>query len=212
MKVPGLQHNLMPFLDDAAPALLDKYYRSPSFTGARFESLGGGGDRLEAKDAFVADDIVAVGLLSVSIPPEASLRLLEDDAAALSELLVKIPVGVSLTEPGARQLIDSGSPADVLWHRLIKIDGIAWVTAHKLLARKRPHLLPVYDRVVKVALQPTQSTFWLPLWETLQDDAVRRRLEDLRHGLGLDISLLRVLDVAVWMRSWGAANEEPSAP
>jgi hypothetical protein len=81
-----------------------------------------------------------------------------------------------------------------------------------LLARKRPHLLPVYDRVVKAALQPTKRTFWRPLWETLQDRAVTGRLEELRRVLDLDVSLLRVLDVAVWMRNWGAAEGRRLSP
>lgn len=204
--MPGLETDVMPFLDEAAPGLLERYYRDESFTGARFEFLAGGGDRPETKDAFVADDIVAVGLLSVSIPPKASLRLLEDDAVQLSQLLEKVPTGVSLCDAKAEQLIEDGSPADVLWRRLAGIDGIAWVTASKLLARKRPHLLPVYDRVVKAALQPTRSNFWRPLWETLQNDAVTDRLEELRRGLGLDVSLLRVLDVAVWVRNWEPAD------
>lgn len=204
--MPGLETDVMPFLDEAAPGLLERYYRSGSFTGARFELLAGGGDRPEAKDVFVADDLVAVGLLSVTIPPRASLRLLEDDAVQLSELLGRVPTGISLCDSEAEQLIEDGSPADVLWRRLVGIDGIAWVTAHKLLARKRPHLLPVYDRVVKAALQPTRSNFWRPLWETLQNERVTDRLKELRRGLALDVSLLRVLDVAVWMRNWDTAD------
>jgi hypothetical protein len=84
--VSGLERDVMQFLDDAASALLERYYESGSFTGARFEFLAGGGDRPDVKDVFVADDIVAVGLLSVTTPPEATLRLLEDNAKALSAL------------------------------------------------------------------------------------------------------------------------------
>jgi hypothetical protein len=70
------------------------------------------------------------------------------------------------------------------------------VTAQKLLAHKRPHLLPVYDQVVQDALQPHQDGFWVPLLGVAQGKGHRGPLEELRAGLGRpDISLLRILDV-----------------
>ena len=39
---------------------------------------------------------------------------------------------------------------------------MGWVTAGKLLARKRPRLIPVYDRVVRCALgRPAKPWRWL---------------------------------------------------
>lgn len=79
------------------------------------------------------------------------------------------------------------------------------MTAAKLLARKRPHLLPVYDQVVKAALQPRSGRFWEPLWEELQDVRLVDRLEAVRSEAGVDgaVSLLRILDFAIWMRNCG---------
>ena len=59
--------------DEAAAALLEAYFRRdedarPCFTGANFERIGGGGDRLDVRERFTAEDIVAVTMLSVRVP------------------------------------------------------------------------------------------------------------------------------------------------
>lgn len=81
-------------------------------------------------------------------------------------------------------------------------EGIGWVTAGKLLAFKRPWLIPVYDEVVrKVVGAPT--SFWRPLHEDLRADDRRlhRHLRSIRAQAGLPptLSVLRVFDVITWM-------------
>ncbi|MDX3282386.1 DUF6308 family protein [Streptomyces scabiei] len=116
-----------------------------SFTGRRFEHLAGGGDRPEAANAVTADDLIAVQTLSVTIPAEAALDLLEGRLGAqLSDLLYEIPNRVDMAEADAADLAP-GSPTDAAWRLLTDQPGIGWVTAGKLLARKRPRFLPVYD-------------------------------------------------------------------
>ncbi|MEV5508792.1 DUF6308 family protein [Streptomyces orinoci] len=43
-------------------------------------------------------------------------------------------------------VLAEGSPADQAWHLLCAQYGVDWVIAGKLLVRKRPRLLPVYDK------------------------------------------------------------------
>jgi hypothetical protein len=87
-----------------------------------------------------------------------------------------------------------------------------WVTANKLLARKRPHLLPVYDSQVKAALGGPGS-IWACLWTWFQADARRAEaIAELRYeagGIG-DISLLRCIDVVLWMHATGRTTQQPS--
>jgi len=72
------------------------------------------------------------------------------------------------------------------------------VTAGKLLARKRPRLIPIYDSVVKQAMGEPES-WWRPLRAVLRDAPdVVDRVEDLRPE-AVDVSTLRLLDVAIWM-------------
>ncbi|MFI2040148.1 DUF6308 family protein [Streptomyces bottropensis] len=174
-----------------------------SFTGRRFEHLTGGGDRPEAANAVTADDLIAVQTLSVTIPAEAALDLLEGQLGAkLSALLHEIPNHVDMAEADAADLA-SGSPADASWRLLTGQPGIGWVTAGKLLARKRPRLLPVYDQVVRCVLRRPAS-FWLDLHAALRADdrALHHELVALRRSARIPetVSALRICDVVLWMR------------
>ncbi|MFG1759764.1 DUF6308 family protein [Micromonospora echinofusca] len=175
-----------------------------AFTGGQFERLGGGGDRPETRNLITAEDLIAVELLSVRVPPRTALDLLQGALGeAVSAELGQISTAVLLGRPGAPRLIEKGRPADQAWRLLRDADGIGWVVAGKLLARKRPHLVPVYDEVVACAFR-TRRGFWRWLHGRLEEeDAILAdRLADLRREAGLPdaISLLRVLDVVMWMR------------
>jgi len=188
--------------------------RQPAFTGAMFERPGGGGDRAEVANRFTAEDIVAVSMLSVNVPPRAALRILGADAPVLSRLLAAIPADVDMVDADDLHLA-ANSPADELWHHLVGYADVGWVTAGKLLARKRPRLLPVYDSVVEEALQYAGSSFWLDLRAQLraQDRRLHGWLCQPRElgGLGDEISALRVFDVLAWMTGKEAAAASSDA-
>jgi hypothetical protein len=193
---PPLTALLHPYLDDALPRL-ERYFSDK--TGRRFERLDGGGDRSEVADRFTADDLVAVSMLGVEIHPQAAIAILETQATELNGLLAEIPNHVDLWDVPEAVVTDN-SPADRLWHSLVAIHGIGPVIAGKLLARKRPRLIPVYDSVVSAAVGESEQ-LWLTLRTALQDNGLRTRLAALRaeSKVGTDISLLRILDVAIWM-------------
>lgn len=141
----------------AADADLRTYYGPDStYDGRRYDELGDGDP-----DRFTAEDVVAVSSLSVQIPITYSWRLLRDDADSLNELLRQVPRQLDLWDAGDG-VVGPGSPADRLWQCLKSFgkhggdDGDAWVTAGKLLARKRPRLIPIYDNRVRdlVAVKP----------------------------------------------------------
>jgi hypothetical protein len=147
-------------------------------------------------------DLIAVACLSVDIPGVTMAHILNDLKLPISEHLAQLPRTVCLWDDEAAPLIAENGPANALWNLVENEHGIGWVIANKLLAQKRPLLLPVYDSVVKAALQPDELLFWQPLRETLRaDDGVRlTRLRALRAAAGLNpgLSELRVLDVIVW--------------
>ncbi|MFC9878009.1 DUF6308 family protein [Streptomyces libani] len=172
------------------------------FTGSRFEHLAGGGDRPWIADRITAEDLVAVQTLSVTVPASVALDILEGPLGArLSGLLQAIPRDIDMADADALVVAD-GSLADQAWHLLCDQYGVNWVIAGKLLARKRPRLLPVYDRVVRCAVGRPPS-FWLALHAALREDgaALHRQLLELRQAAGVPetVSALRVCDVAVWM-------------
>jgi hypothetical protein len=176
----------------------------PPFSGGRFELLDRGGDRADMCNRFTASDIVAIEMLSVRVPSLVALDLLDgalgDEAATL---LRQIPTTVSLWDNAAAGLINKDESAYKLWSLLESQDGVGWVTAGKLLARKRPRLIPVYDDVVRCAFGRPRE-FWTALRVALRQDSGSFRVvvEDLikRSGIPDGISPLRGLDVALWMR------------
>lgn len=183
------------------------------FTGSRFEHLAGGGDRREVADRFTAEDLVAVQTLSVTVPAPVALDILEGRLGAqLPGLLHAIPRDIDMVDAEADVLVE-GSPADQAWHLLCDQYGVDWVIAGKLLARKRPQLLPVYDKVVRCALDRPRPSFWLALHAALRADdrALHRQSLELRQIAGVPetVSALRVCDVAVWM---GHRAEEHACP
>jgi hypothetical protein len=184
-----------------------RYYSDTGtrYSGRRFETIFGGGDREEVANEITAEDLVAVSLLSVNVPGEAAISILETHREELSGYLAKIPASVALWEANDELVDDWNSDAAKAWKVLNGIRDVGWVTASKLLSRKRPHLIPVYDRVVKAALRPKSKDFWIPLRNGLQAHEGRAvsRLLEIRQAANLDEShsLLRILDVAVWMTS-----------
>ncbi len=188
---------------DGAERRLELYFNdgADGMTGRFFDRLGGSGDRPEIAYQFSADDLLAVSMLGVEIRRKTAIEILIDRASEFTALLAEIPIGLDLWE--AEEIhVANGSPADLLWRKLNEVYDIGWVKAGKLLARKRPRLIPVYDQLVKEGLRRHEDDqWWVPLRNLLIGSPnVLEQLHDLRtmSGIGTDISLLRVLDVAVW--------------
>jgi hypothetical protein len=193
---------------------LRKYFgREPdeaAFTGASFERLGGGGDRDEVRDVITAEDLVAVSMLSINIPARAALQILGPESREISDLLSQVPTDLDLVDVDSEQ-INKSWPAWQLWSLLMGVRGVGWVTANKLVARKRPNLLPVYDSVVSKQVGATK-TFWHDLNHDLRADDKARHESLLlirdQAGLDSDISALRVFDIVTWMIG---RHREPSS-
>lgn len=181
-------------LDDGAP-----------YTGARFESLGGGGDRPEVANVITAEDIVSLSMLSIRVYGFAARRLLEDHELIeeVRGYLAEIPTDVDMVDADPA-LLAPGSSADLLWSRLRKLHQFGQTTTSKLMARKRPRLIPVYDSVIRPAFRMSSSGAQWTFWQealTACDRSLHEHLLSLRTEAGLpdQISALRVLDIVVWM-------------
>ncbi len=175
-----------------------------ALTGSRFESLCGGGDREETANLIAADDLVAVELLSVNVPQLAALALLEGPLGrAVAEQLSLIRTDVDLGTPAAADALAPGAPARKAYTLLESPRNIGWVTATKLLARKRPRLVPVYDRVVRCAVgAPAGPWWWFHERFAENNYELATVLRELRLTVEVPdrVSPPRVLDVVLWMR------------
>lgn len=166
------------------------------FTGRMFDRLGQVGGRDPAPDEFTATDLVAVTMLDVQIPGAAAIRILEDDQGRLAELLAWIPRGPLHRLP---QGLNRDGAAWQAWDALAALQGLGPTKVSKLLARKRPHLVPVRDSRVtwRLHLPDSQWQFHADWWSVEDHWKGVQRMAAAVGGID-DISLLRVLDVAVW--------------
>jgi hypothetical protein len=175
-----------------AAALVAEYYAWDStFAGVAFETLG-----TNRPNGIGTDDLLAITLLNVRVSASGIRRVLESDAASLSAALASVPVDLPLWEASDEILDRAGQ----LWSQLNLLPSIGWVTAGKLLARKRPLLIPVIDQWVVAALQAPSGTYWRALRTALQDADVRNRIESNRGATPASVSTLRLLDVIIWMQ------------
>lgn len=185
---------------------LRAYFDTPldqgGFSGSLFDSYGGRGDNPEVRDKITDTDFIAVSLLGMgrTIPSIAWAFALDDLLSQRTgDLLRQIPVDVPLAD-APYELIADGSPADELWKVIASTGTNRWVTAHKLLNRKRPNLLPIADGdVMKYLGEPER--FWDCMWSWLKDPDRVQAVEDMRSEVGTigHVSLLRTLDVPMWM-------------
>lgn len=165
------------------------YFTDPAFAGMTFSDLG-----RNPRDEIIADDLLAVSLLDITWRPEVVRILLGTQQRELSAMLSALPDDLDLWDAGD----DVSKRIDVLWDALVAIDGIGTASATKLLARKRPLLCPISDSVVIKAVGVPQRT-WDVLRCLMQDQTVRAQVEALRPAAAAGASLLRILDVILWI-------------
>lgn len=212
--------------EDVAVGLVKEYFVDdpatgrPRYSGAYFERLGGGGDRPEVAYQLTAEDLLAVSMLSVPVVRYYALHVLDYRGREISGLLAQIPLEVTLADDEAEDVIAAGGPAWELWQLLHDIkprpqdrNRLGKVAAGKLLARKRPHLIPVYDSHVERALGRTgvHGTWWRDLrCQLTKDGDLVSELESVRTQAGAGhLSLLRTFDIMCWM--FGGGPEETDA-
>jgi hypothetical protein len=85
--------------------------------------------------------------------------------------------------------------------------------AGKLLARKRPRLVPVTGKIIVARAGPAGQTWRAPR-RCLQDESLRRAIEALWARHARTAGVLRLLDVALWMlhsESAAAGNARAAA-
>jgi hypothetical protein len=198
--------------------LLDNYLRS--YTGGRFEITA---DATQP-NAITPTDLVAVSMLSVDVPPRLAAWLLDPTGARIvTDLLTRID-SVPIWEQPEEVITDPAGPLTRLWSLLrapstqlpaIGDDnGVGPVIAGKLLAAKRPHLVPIYDRVVAGALGAPTGAWWRCWRTSMSNQLLREYVETIRSAvapaqpMALALSDLRLCDIVVWMAEHGAAGAE----
>lgn len=189
---------------EPAERMILKYYRPGKYTGARFDQPPFVGT---PPNQFVYVDLLAPATLSAELKGRSVTAIL-DQADDLSGLLEALP------DPEVHLVDTTDADLEPLWELQNfldsrKVPGVSQTRMTKLIAQKRPLLMPIRDRFVNQALGIVRDD---PLTVHLRD-ALREipdlitRLEHLA-GLVADaggptIGYLRALDVVLWMAAWG---------
>jgi len=165
------------------------YFAEPGFAGMTFADLG-----RNPPDEIIGDDLLAVALLDITWRPQVVRLLLGSHGRRFGAMLAALPQATDLWEAGDETLKD----IDLLWDALTAVEGIGTASASKLLARKRPRLCPIADNLVIKAVDVPGRT-WDVLRCLLQDPGARADVEALRPDTAAGATLLRILDVALWV-------------
>lgn len=188
---------------ESAKSSLAAYFYKAAFTGSSYEKFF---DIRENPNEFTAQDLVAVSMLSVNVPPRVAKWLLNEGKKELSKLLKEIaPVDLSIESEDVD--LSKNSSAYKLWESIRGCYGMGETKTSKLIATKRPNLFPIFDRYVARALKITENDYWLPWQKFLRSKNGDRCIEKAR-GFAAEIPIvgvsdLRLLDVIVWMREHG---------
>jgi hypothetical protein len=162
-------------------------------------------------DHITESDLVAVSMLGTPIDPLDAAWILYDGADQICELVVEIPAEVDLWRADESTLADD-APLGRLLDLLLGErglhptgpSGIGPSGAGKLIAAKRPHLVPISDDHVEVLLPPP-SGFVHALRTALSTPEQRLAIVIAVTPIGgvrpdgLELSMLRPLDIALRM-------------
>lgn len=170
------------------------------YSGAHFNSFQ---FDPQATDRVTVADLYSVNLLALDIPGAAGLAILNEDAQEITDLLAEIPdkpIGELSTEEFDEHL-GAKSAAMKLWKLLRRYKGLGAARVSKLMARKRPHLIPIRDSiVVRVAGFDSNDNDWVLWWKTLRgNEELEAEAERLRQVVNQpNLSTLRVFDILLW--------------
>lgn len=162
-----------------------------------------------------------------------SIDCIPIDTEYVNKALSRVPVNVELANVEENEIEDLMTCVDLLWREVRRKGVLKWesgepvrshsralgeTTTSKLLARKRPHLLPVIDSVVKEQMlqkgriaraKQRKNGFYKSMWKVMTDTdlAVPAHLAKIRNSAydqtGDErvrrLSDLRVFDIVVWM-------------
>lgn len=188
----------------------------PFYSGSHFEKLEAYNN---LPDRITSSDLMAVTTLDTPIYKKATIGILIKEAAEMNALLAEIPERSlrSISEDEFATYLGSGSAALQLWDTLRRNGrnqerwNVGPTRASKIMARKRPHLIPIRDSVIdEVVGHKSKPHDWKLWWEALvEDDYLETRAEELREAIGLsDLSTLRALDVMLWMHGTNARKSQ----
>ncbi|MEO8555153.1 MAG: DUF6308 family protein [Actinomycetota bacterium] len=191
-----------------ADALSTYFHGTPrQFSGSLFDSFGGGGDRPEVENQITSDDLLAVAAVNAAMPAVVTNQLLSEPLSGrLTARLRQLATDVDLWDAEDEVLTVAAEAYEQIRsiHPIVSGYGEGWAAANKLLARKRPRLIPMYDaKVRRVANLAEGASWWFSLRHAMhvdgEDNEIRYRVCAAMREADIGyVSVLRGLDVILW--------------
>lgn len=157
------------------------------FAGSLFDTLGENHPK-----QFGIDDLLSLNLLD---EPVNAYQVKQITSGNFDKLLAEISSTADITQLNG-QLYEK---ANELWESLTEVKGFGPTRVSKLLARKRPKLLPIRDSVVNELLGIKGLSWWRALSASFGHTNITALLDNIDPGAEHEPSALRILDVAIWM-------------
>jgi len=163
---------------------------------------------------ITAADIVAVSMLALPVPPPSAAWILGAEGQWLtSEILADIPEHIDLWNCDAGGILRAADLFQLLRASTSSFPpsqgeaAVGQATATRILAAKRPRLVPIDDREIRDALRYPKNSLWFRRWQDTLDDellssarAARNLAADERPE-AINLSELRVIDIVVRRRA-----------
>lgn len=183
---------------------LTEYYQA--YDGRLFDEWPDVND-LGSENRITSADVLAVRCLSLTVPASVAHTLITDADGMVTKLLTALGPDRDVWDASANFFERDGS-ADQLWNKISSTKATGRksashrVTAYKLMAVKRPKLIPIRDKYVKAIIKIAPDMWWWPSVQRALRDGhdIRDRLDQLKadaHVPG-NVSTLRILDVVLW--------------
>jgi Family of unknown function (DUF6308) len=214
--------------EEYAQGLIHDYFRRDSagymYSGAMFDTYpadpaSGIAASSGPADKITDSDLVALSLLGIRVTGYQALIITQDRQKEIAALLAGIPPDAHIEGEASETLLAPECSAWKLWEILrgikdrTKESRFGAVAAGKLLARKRPNLIPIEDSLIAAVFSrksPDQDEHW---WDDMRSAALDPSpaangstlwcyLARLRDQTGQDhLPVLRVLDIIGWMHA-----------
>jgi len=190
---------------DHARGLLGAYLTPWLFTGSLWDPAIERRLDSAARDLIDVEDLYSPTLLSAPIRRSAGQAIIKR-ADEISGHLSGIDPEITLWHPNSEKVNAALDCAERLTEKLVSVGDVGWTKASKLVAAKRPRLIPIWDKQVSRALGADKMS-WQQYWRAWRR-ALTSEVVDELHELAINLghpnlSPLRTIDIILWMDEWG---------
>lgn len=202
----NFSHDPISWIQDRAHAtqLLSAYLTPGLFSGSLWDPAIERRLGPDERNTIDVEDLYSPTLLSAPIRGSAGQAILER-GDTITELLRDVDHDVPLWHPDAARVSEALEGAKQLVKELERVPHVGPTRASKLVAAKRPQLVPIWDSQISKALGADRMT-WLQYWTAWRRSitpAVDELLSIASEVGHPRLSPLRTIDIIIWMDRWG---------